>query len=270
MIAGATCTELEAILAVDRQAIRFETDKLEALDEYPGPDAGEQRQIVATVEAKIEAQVKKLVDIKASKKCGADDASVLPPFCPARASPRDPKYCLALSRISQMPNHPPYSTLASPQASALPRPTPRLQWQIYERANEGKLNSARVIQRAQEGKLVSGAGTNCKQLDAIIAIDKDALQFERDKLKELQVRTETPHLSRAALHHRPNDAPRVVSSYPLATLTRSALLQPGPTDPRCPAHTIPWTPWPCPHLHHSLPRSQRHRKTPRRRRRSRS
>ena len=44
-----------------------------------------------------------------------------------------------------------------------------------------------MIQRAQDGKLVSGAGTNCKQLDAIIAIDKDALQFERDKLKELQV-----------------------------------------------------------------------------------
>ena len=28
---GATCTELEAIIAVDKQAIRFEQDKLEAL-----------------------------------------------------------------------------------------------------------------------------------------------------------------------------------------------------------------------------------------------
>merc|ERR1711865_1199688 len=44
----------------------------------------------------------------------------------------------------------------------------------------------RKRRQAQQGKLVSGAGTNCKQLDAIIAIDKDALQFERNKLKELQ------------------------------------------------------------------------------------
>ena len=68
-----------------------------------------------------------------------------------------------------------------------PTPSTHLPGQIYARADEGKLNSARVIQRAQDGKLVSGAGTNCRQLDAIIAIDKDALQFERNKLKELQV-----------------------------------------------------------------------------------
>jgi len=44
-----------------------------------------------------------------------------------------------------------------------------------------------VIQRAQEGRLVSGQGATCKQLDAIIAIDKDALEFEKNKLKALQV-----------------------------------------------------------------------------------
>lgn len=131
---GATCPELEAIIAVDKQAIRFEQDKLEALEEYAKntPDYEEQRKIVADDEAKIKAQVKKLAEVQAAKKCGSDDAS------------------------------------------------------IYARADEGKLNSARVIQRAQDGKLVSGAGTNCRQLDAIIAIDKDALQFERNKLKELQ------------------------------------------------------------------------------------
>ena len=32
-----------------------------------------------------------------------------------------------------------------------------------------------MIQRAQEGRLVSGQGATCNQLDAIIAIDKDAL-----------------------------------------------------------------------------------------------
>jgi len=130
---GATCPELEAIIAVDKQAIRFEQDKLEALDEtQTTPEKEAQRKIVADVEEKIRAQVKRLTDIKSGKKCGADDAS------------------------------------------------------IYARADEGRLNSARVIERAQQGKLVSGAGTNCKQLDAIIAIDKDALQFERNKLKELQ------------------------------------------------------------------------------------
>jgi hypothetical protein len=131
---GATCPELESIIAVDKQAIRFEQDKLEALDEYAKntPEYSEQREIVLTVEKKIEEQVKKLDSIRKERKCGADDAS------------------------------------------------------IYSRANEGKLNSARVIERAQQGKLVSGAGTTCKQLDAIIAIDKDALAFEKDKLKELQ------------------------------------------------------------------------------------
>ena len=59
--------------------------------------------------------------------------------------------------------------------------------QVYRRAEEGKLNSALVIQRAQEGRLVSGEGATCKQLDAIIAIDKDALEFEKNKLKALQV-----------------------------------------------------------------------------------
>lgn len=44
-----------------------------------------------------------------------------------------------------------------------------------------------MIQRAQEGRLVSGQGATCKQLDALIAIDKDALEFEKNKLKALQV-----------------------------------------------------------------------------------
>merc|ERR1712146_782698 len=43
--------------------------------------------------------------------------------------------------------------------------------EVYRRADEGKLNSARVIERAKEGKLV--------------AVDKQALQFEKDKLEAL-------------------------------------------------------------------------------------
>lgn len=56
-----------------------------------------------------------------------------------------------------------------------------------------------MIQRAKEGRLVSGQGATCKQLDAIIAVDKDALEFEKNKLKELLV-TRRSHLSHSALH----------------------------------------------------------------------
>lgn len=44
-----------------------------------------------------------------------------------------------------------------------------------------------MIQRAKEGRLVSGQSATCKQLDAIIAVDKDALALEKNKLKELLV-----------------------------------------------------------------------------------
>ena len=79
---GATCTELEAIIAVDKQAIRFEQDKLEALAQYAKgtPDYEEQRQTVADIEAKIENQVKKLSKITTAKKCGVEEASVTSPF----------------------------------------------------------------------------------------------------------------------------------------------------------------------------------------------
>ena len=109
-----------------------------------------------------------------------------------------------------------------------------------------------MIQRAQDGKLVSGAGTNCKQLDAIIAIDKDALQFERDKLKELQVTRR-----RAAVPTPPCiTGPMVHRVWCLVTClppTRGMLcfIQPGP-EPRLPSPHNPW-PWPCAHLHRSPP-----------------
>lgn len=57
---------------------------------------------------------------------------------------------------------------------------------IYKRADEGKLNSARVIERAKDGKLVKGEGATCKELDALIQIDRDAIAFEKDKLEALE------------------------------------------------------------------------------------
>merc|ERR1711998_62567 len=56
---------------------------------------------------------------------------------------------------------------------------------VYARADAGKLNSARVIERAKEGKLVDGSSANCEELDKLIAVDKQALQFEKDKLEAL-------------------------------------------------------------------------------------
>ena len=50
-------------------------------------------------------------------------------------------------------------------------------------ADEGVLSSARVIQRAKDGKLVDGSGATCDELAKIIAIDKKAVQFEKDKIE---------------------------------------------------------------------------------------
>jgi hypothetical protein len=57
--------------------------------------------------------------------------------------------------------------------------------EVYERADEGKLNSARVVERAKAGKLVDGSSATCDELIDILAIDRRALQFETDKLDSL-------------------------------------------------------------------------------------
>lgn len=51
-----------------------------------------------------------------------------------------------------------------------------------QRADEGGLNSARAIERAKTGELVDGSSASCSELDALIAIDREAVQFEKDKL----------------------------------------------------------------------------------------
>lgn len=53
---------------------------------------------------------------------------------------------------------------------------------VYKRADEGGLTSARVIQRAKDGQLVDGSGATCDELAKIIVVDKKALQFEKDRL----------------------------------------------------------------------------------------
>merc|ERR1711988_765064 len=58
-------------------------------------------------------------------------------------------------------------------------------FEVYKRADEGVLNSARVIERAKSGKLVDGSGATCSELEKIISTDKKAVQFEKDKLEAM-------------------------------------------------------------------------------------
>lgn len=64
---GATCKELERIIEVDGKAVRFEKEKLDAM-EYTKADPREV-QIVAEAEKAIEEQLKKLGDLRANKGC---------------------------------------------------------------------------------------------------------------------------------------------------------------------------------------------------------
>merc|ERR1719311_62675 len=56
---------------------------------------------------------------------------------------------------------------------------------VYKRADEGQLTSARVIERAKKGQLVDGSGATCSELEKIIAVDKKAIKFEKDKLEAM-------------------------------------------------------------------------------------
>lgn len=58
-------------------------------------------------------------------------------------------------------------------------------FEVYKRADKDTLNSARVIDRARSGKLVDGSGATCAEIEKIIAADKKAVQFEKDKLEAM-------------------------------------------------------------------------------------
>jgi hypothetical protein len=57
--------------------------------------------------------------------------------------------------------------------------------EVYGRADAGKLDAARVIERAKAGKLVDGSSATCSELEKIISIDQQAVQFEKDKLASM-------------------------------------------------------------------------------------
>ena len=53
---------------------------------------------------------------------------------------------------------------------------------IYKRADEGRLNAARAIERAKTGDLVDGSSATCSELDALLEVDREAIEFEKDKV----------------------------------------------------------------------------------------
>jgi hypothetical protein len=130
---SASCTELDKLIAVDREAVEFEKEKLEAMG---GSDAA-QKKVVKETEDKLQAQIDRLKKIRKDKGCSSAGANLK-------------------------------------QAT---------DFDVYKRADEGTLNSARVIERAKSGKLVDGSGASCAELEKIIAVDKKAVQFEKDKLE---------------------------------------------------------------------------------------
>ena len=128
---SATCSELDKLIAVDREAIEYETEKIEAMSDP------EMKKKVKEYSDKIQSQVDKLKLTRKERGCGSAGANL------KQKSDAD----------------------------------------VYKRADEGVLNSARVIQRAKEGKLVDGSGATCDELAKIISVDKKAVQFEKDKLE---------------------------------------------------------------------------------------
>ena len=129
---SATCTELDRLIKVDREAIEFEKEKIDAR-------FGDDKDKVQAVEDKLQAQVDKLKKIRKDKGCSTATANLK-------------------------------------QATDA---------EVYKRADEGILNSARVIERAKAGKLVDGSGASCSEIEKIIAVDQKAVKFEKDKLEAL-------------------------------------------------------------------------------------
>jgi hypothetical protein len=57
--------------------------------------------------------------------------------------------------------------------------------EIYARADEGSLISARVVERAKAGRLVDGSGASLNELSRIISVDKKAIKLERERIEAL-------------------------------------------------------------------------------------
>jgi len=130
---SASCNELDRLIAVDREAVEFENEKIDAMDDPA------QKAKVKSYRDKIQGQIDRLKVTRKEKGCASAQANL----------------------------------------------KQKSDFNVYKRADENSLNSARVIQRAKDGQLVDGSGATCDQLAKIINQDKQAVQFEKDKLEAL-------------------------------------------------------------------------------------
>ena len=83
----------------------------------------------------------------------------------------------------------------STSGAKLQQPT---DFEVYKRADEGRLTTARAIDRAKAGKLVDGSGASCTELERIIEIDQKAVKFEKDKLDALGSKADPNELQAVA------------------------------------------------------------------------
>jgi len=67
---------------------------------------------------------------------------------------------------------------------------------IYDRAAEGKLQADRVIRRARKGELVEGKSATCKELDSLIAVDKDALKLSMEEIVQNKIKGQLTKLEK--------------------------------------------------------------------------
>lgn len=71
--------------------------------------------------------------------------------------------------------------IAAPAFAELKRPEDAA---IYKRADEGKLNAARAIERAKAGDLVDGSSATCAELDALIGTLSHSTQHAQHALAQ--------------------------------------------------------------------------------------
>lgn len=170
---GATCAELDALIAVDREAISFEKEKLAAISE-----AQDARETTAKAGTR-RAEAKKKADIK-------NTANKLQLQVDRLKAVRKNKGC-ASANLQQGSDFDVYKRADEGQ---LTYPSISLTWTgvsvlIVPSLTHTVDRAARVIERAKKGELVNGSGASCKELERIIAVDKKAVKFERDTLDAL-------------------------------------------------------------------------------------
>ena len=153
--ASATCTELDRLIAVDRKAVEYEAEKVQAIKE-------------------------ELQDGGASSK--ADKASVIKELKAdlTKAKTAEDKLQAQVERLKKIRQQKECVSMKKPTDAA-----------VYKRADEGTLTTSRVIERTKAGELVDGSSATCPELREIIDIDKAAISFEKDKIAALAEKTGT-------------------------------------------------------------------------------